>query len=511
MNRWRAVWVPMQAMLIGLSTWLQACQIVADFDHISEAEWVSDAGVGSGGRPAEVDAGVGGDGGPSRACTPGERRCNRRHVETCGDAGTWQLGALCTGPCAGGECVDVAVAAGHHHTCAMLRDGRVACWGQNDRCQAGGLTSDICPDGPCVRTPTLLPLNGVSTISALGHHTCALVANEIQCWGSGEFGQLGPDLPSYSCTPVGLRVPTMIDDVVVDVKVGGGEQGGIAAAHTCALTAGGRMYCWGSNCAWQLGIKTGGPNQQQECPGLPYCSQPDAGYTLTTPMPLVGLPFRPIQIALGPAHTCALDDTGHVHCWGLNMFGQLGQVVQRDGIVTPSFDCSLLPQRVPNLDDVVQIAAGGLYTCALKGDGTVACWGGNFKGVVGSAQLIAPPTIVEQLFGVAEVGGGHGSTACARTNTGKAVCWGDNENAEAGKIDGTTPYGKIDPPRVGPTEVGGPDGVVSIGVGGNHACAFGHDDRLWCWGQTSFGAVDSELLGPPTKAVEVDLSKSLSQ
>src|SRR5439155_200263 len=88
-----------------------------------------------------------------------------------------------------------ALDAGSFHTCALLQDGTVRCWGENDVGQLGNGTTDPSPGSPSTFNPTPVTVSGITTavaISAGGWHTCALLRDgTVQCWGQNTYGQLG--------------------------------------------------------------------------------------------------------------------------------------------------------------------------------------------------------------------------------------------------------------------------------------------------------------------------------
>lgn len=133
-----------------------------------------------------------------------------------------------------------SIAAGGHHTCALLMEGTVMCWGYNLYGQLGdGTTKDS-------RVPVQVLGLGVATGLAAGFgHTCALVDGGVRCWGSNARGQLGSG-----------SIGTDSND---PTEVGGLSAGVTAVAaghvHTCAV-ADGKMFCWGSNDFGQLGTGT---------------------------------------------------------------------------------------------------------------------------------------------------------------------------------------------------------------------------------------------------------------
>jgi alpha-tubulin suppressor-like RCC1 family protein len=91
---------------------------------------------------------------------------------------------------------------------------------------------------------------------------------------------------------------------------------------------------------------------------------------------------------------------------------------------------------VPGLSDVRRLALGGFFSCALRTDGTVLCWGDNQMGQLGdgTTQARTSPVAVVGLDRVEEIAAGH-HHACARLLTGEIFCWGGNGSGQLG--DGT--------------------------------------------------------------------------
>src|SRR5437867_822969 len=144
-----------------------------------------------------------------------------------------------------------AVDMGAFHTCALLQDGTVRCRGQNDYGQLGNGTSDPIPDSPSTFNPTPVTVTGITTavaISASGWHTCALLQDgTLRCWGANTYGQLGdgvtisPPAIHISSTPV----------TVSGITTGDSIDAGIF--HTCAVLLDGTARCWGRNGDGRLG------------------------------------------------------------------------------------------------------------------------------------------------------------------------------------------------------------------------------------------------------------------
>jgi len=299
------------------------------------------------------------------------------------------------------------IAAGYQYTCALTSGGGVKCWGSNDSGQLGnGTTTDS-------NTPVDVAglASGVSAIAAGGGHTCALTsAGGVKCWGGNSAGQLGSGISTDSRVPV--DVPGM-ESGVSAIAAGGG--------HTCALTNGGGVKCWGDNSYEQLGTGTTTDS--------------------SVPIAVLGLASGVTAIAAGDIHTCALTSGGGVKCWGYEGSGGLGSGVPADvrGLAT----------------EVSAIAASYEQTCALTTGGAVKCWGGS-NGAV-------PLDVAGLGREISAISAGFGQT-CALTTGGAVKCWGGSNGAV-------------------PLDVAGlASGVIAIAVGGRHACAVLRGGGVRCWG-----------------------------
>ncbi|MFW6058237.1 MAG: RCC1 domain-containing protein, partial [Persicimonas sp.] len=142
------------------------------------------------------------------------------------------------------------VAVGRRHTCAVLEGGEVRCWGWNNKGQLGlGHTDDIGDDEtPEAAEP--VELSGAARQVAAGAlHSCALLdQGKVQCWGDNKFGQLGL---GHDKEGVGAESkPASAGTVYL-----GAPATAIAAGsyHSCALLEDGQVRCWGYNDHGQLG------------------------------------------------------------------------------------------------------------------------------------------------------------------------------------------------------------------------------------------------------------------
>ena len=146
---------------------------------------------------------------------------------------------------------------GDSHTCARLTDGTVRCWGANFAGQLGYGAVDNCTkyEYPCGKKPGAVEgLSGVTQIAVGGYHTCALLGDRtVKCWGDNTDGELG-----FSTTercggseafPCSIR-PNAVPGLADVTQVAAGRR------HTCALLGDGRVKCWGWNGYGQLGDGT---------------------------------------------------------------------------------------------------------------------------------------------------------------------------------------------------------------------------------------------------------------
>ncbi len=228
----------------------------------------------------------------------------------------------------GGLSEVTAIAAGQNYSLALLRNGTVMAWGSNSMGELGNGSSS----GPDAVPAPITGLSGVTAIAAGGDTSLALLDNgTVMAWGANEFGQLGNGSVTHSDVPVAVSGLSGVSSIAV-----GGA--------SLALLDDGTVMAWGSNISGQLGGGTNmGPN---ECFPLNFCS--------TTPVAVSGLEHV-TAIAAGGGQSLALVGDGAVMAWGLNWDGQLG-----DGTVQSSY----APIAVTGLGHVTAIAGGEDFTLA---------------------------------------------------------------------------------------------------------------------------------------------------
>ncbi len=221
----------------------------------------------------------------------------------------------------------VAISAGARHTCALLDDGNVRCWGLGGNGELGyGNTSNI-GDNFNETPGTVEPVNlgtgrTAAAISAGDFHTCALLDDSnvpddsnVRCWGFGGNGGLG-----YGNTNTIGDDPGETPGSAGPVDLGAGRTAVAISAggtHTCALLedtnapGDSNVRCWGYGASGQPGYGNTNTIGDNETPG-------SAG-----PVDL-GTGRRATAISAGGRHTCARLDDGNVRCWGYGANGRLG-------------------------------------------------------------------------------------------------------------------------------------------------------------------------------------------
>jgi alpha-tubulin suppressor-like RCC1 family protein len=198
------------------------------------------------------------------------------------------------------------------------------------------------------------------------------------------------------------------------------------------------------------------------------------------------------QLTLGIDFTCALKNDGSVWCWGTNDHGQLG-----DG--QPAGDFSGSPRRVALPVDfaATEIGAGEIHACALSSSGSVWCWGGGDSLQLGQGSADAEDhlTPVEAIFPsrvVAvhslSVGAAHN---CVVDQAGTVWCWGENDHREAGQnsLIPCPSAGDSQPCQdvSSPTPIASDLSAIAVMSGDEFSCLIDDLSELRCWGDNSLG------------------------
>jgi alpha-tubulin suppressor-like RCC1 family protein len=282
-----------------------------------------------------------------------------------GSNGSGQLGRLPTDPrSTPGEAIDLpgpvaSITAGSEHTCALLDDGSVWCWG-------GLLTATLLVGSNPGSRSLAEPVGPIDfgdqrtaiAVSAGERHTCAALDDgAVVCWGSNDVGQLGDGTGMPAGEPVAADLP-------VGVKARAVAAGD---AHSCAVVDtvddDGQLWCWGLDLFGQLGVGSPGGGSED------------------SPVQVVGLPGPVVSVAGGYNHTCALLADATMWCWGWDN-GALGSGEPTFGpVALPSGPVPFPPNR-----SVVAIGLGFTNSCALADDATLRCWGENNTSQLGTGD-----------------------------------------------------------------------------------------------------------------------------
>lgn len=342
---------------------------------------------------------------------------------------------------------DGKIAIGESHACAITKARTVKCWGSNAYGQLGYPNYLA-----SITTPVSVVgfRNDIISVSAGRNHTCALTAGgAVFCWGSNQYGKLGDGTQTDSSVPVSVFG---LSSGVIAISAG--------YHYTCAILNTGAAKCWGFNSSGELG---------------------NAGISQTNiPVDVVGLNVGAIKISTHSNHTCVITVNGGVKCWGRGAFESMGGNLSHSVINTPA-DISGLTSGM------IDVAVGDFHTCALSDAGAVLCWGDNHYGQLGdgtsdSTRFYSEPSIVYGLYNNVLSISSHSMHTCAITNVGAVKCWGYNNRGQTG--DGL-PGGTLRPVTVS----GLSNEVVSIAAGGSNSCVFTNQGVLKCWGSNESGLV----------------------
>lgn len=288
----------------------------------------------------------------------------------------------------------------------------------------------------------------------------------------------------------------------------------VGARHACAIdvsTGTRRVLCWGYNTYGETGPGPRGTATLSPAPiGTPLPSTPaavaagqgatcllgtagDASCLGSNGVGRAGVPFPPDSVttfsAVAGGHTfasvvtsvannnapagfsCGLRLDARLYCWGWNSVGQVGN----GGAAT-----TYVPSAVSGGRTWAMVSAGAHVACGLDVTGVAYCWGWNFAGQLGNGSHTDAnvPTVVAggRRYSTIAVGG---QSACAVAVTGTLYCWGSAQSGVAGPVSGTD--------VVLPRAVATPARFAQLVVGGSHACGLTAAGQAYCWGQSSEG------------------------
>ncbi len=219
-----------------------------------------------------------------------------------------------------------------------------------------------------------------------------------------------------------------------------------------------------------------------------------------------------VDIALSRRHSCIRKANGEVWCRGSNEMGALGdntRVTSVAPVQVTAIDGNLV------LDDAIEIASGWQFSCLVRANTSVWCWGSNDKGQLGDGtitpkvmgQVSGKPSAVQvikasddtPLTDISQLALGD-SQSCALSSAGEVWCWGLNANMQLG--DNTTDA-REKAAKVLVADATPLTGVVDLQAGATHTCALRDDDSLVCWGRNNKGAIGDGTIVDKGLATEV--------
>jgi alpha-tubulin suppressor-like RCC1 family protein len=275
-------------------------------------------------------------------------------------------------------------ALGSEANCAVLTSGGVDCWGANNDGELG--------DGAMGRSASStvpVPVSGVSeatSVAQSGGVNCALLSSGgVECWGTGDNGELGDGSEANSDVPV--------DTGLAGVTSLSGDSG-----YFCALSSSAQESCWGLD-----------PPGDGSLQGPDTCTNNNINSPCSTsPISPSGAPeFTALQTE-GEMVNCSVLTTGGVDCWGPNNNGEIGDGTTNNATV---------PTAASGITDATQVVGSWNATeCAVLSSGEVNCWGANTLGNDTSGGSDVPVTV---LFG--EIPTVTSQPNDATTTSGQAV------------------------------------------------------------------------------------------
>jgi alpha-tubulin suppressor-like RCC1 family protein len=243
----------------------------------------------------------------------------------------------------------VAIDAGNGHTIALKKDGTVWTWGENSSGQLGDgtTTNRVCP-------VQVKGLTNVTVIAAgTAHNIVVKKDGTVWTWGENAHQQLGDGSNINRCEPLQVK------------ELKNAAKAAAGSSHTAVTLTDGSVWVWGTY-----------QTEPTEVENLGFYANEVANINATA-------------VVVGEWHLAFLKKDGKVWALGSNGAGQLGQGTTfkygEDEMPSGDIDWSMkYPVEVKDLSNAAAISAGNDYTVALKKDGTVWAWGGNWYGQMGN-------------------------------------------------------------------------------------------------------------------------------
>ena len=355
--------------------------------------------------------------------------------------------------------------ASFYHSCAIALNGRAYCWGSGNSGKLGNGSTASSRVPVAVNTSGVLAGKTIKQISAGENHTCAIASdNRAYCWGSNKNGQLGNGSTADSNVPVAVNMSGALAGKTI-------KQMSVEFSTSCVVASDNRAYCWGSNKNGQLG---NGSTADSRVP-----------VAVNTSGVLVGKTIK--EVTTGGFHTCALDTSSKMYCWGLNSSGRLGgglTSIMSNVPVAVNMSGALAGKTIK------QMSVEFSTSCVVASDNRAYCWGSNKNGQLGNGSTadsrvpvavnmsgaLAGKTIKQIL-----AGGDHG---CVVASDDKMYCWGLNNNGELGNNSSVS---SSVPVAVNTDGVLAGKVIKQMSAGFSNTCAVDSGYGIYCWGYNSNG------------------------
>jgi len=428
-------------------------------------------------------------------------------------------------------------------TAAITANGDLYCWGRNTSGQLG-----IGNSGASGSTPIKV-LSNVASVTTDNINVAAITTNgDLYCWGGNEFGQVGN---GKSGMYERQESPVKVLSKVVSVTM---ENGTITA-----ITTNGDLYSWGRNVYGQVGNGKGGAGVCQSTPvkvmsnvvsimmdeyrtskvttlaittngdlyawgynehGQVGNGKSGTGAYETTPVKVLS---NVVSLTANDGPAAAITTNGDLYCWGINLFGQVGNGSSRDNQTTPvkvltnvvsvttsqttvaitengdlyawgyneigqvgngmeaySQDSQTTPVKV--LSNVVSVTSSVTNTAAITTNGDLYCWGENGAGQIGNGETKIQTAPVKVLSNVASFTTDNGNTSAAITTNGDLYCWGSTAEGQVGNgnSNGEETGTLVDQKQTTPVKV--LSNVISVIMDGYLTASVTKNGELYCWG-----------------------------
>ena len=326
---------------------------------------------------------------------------------------------------------------GTAHSCGLLDNNTIKCWGLGSSGQLGyGATSTLGDGagemGDALATIDLGTGRTAKQIATGSSHSCAVLDNNtVKCWGLGTNGQLG-----YGTTTSLGRSSGQMGDALATIDLGTGRTAvAISAglAHTCAVLDNATVKCWGLNTDGQLGL--GDTDDRGDDPG-------EIGDALAIINLGTGRTVK--ALSSGDAHTCAILDNNSVKCWGGNGNGRLGYGDTDDrGDTSGEMGDALSAVSLGTGRTANSISLGSGHTCVILDNSEVKCWGNGASGRLGYGATTSLGDASEEMgesLAVVDLGTSRTAKAikagdahtCAVLDNFTVKCWGSGSNGRLG-------------------------------------------------------------------------------